>query len=118
MSAAINDGSIPYGSQVLTINAVTYVAESITLSEPTNVIERMNELGEPSGQVLVNQFNTGSATLQLASTSTAHPANGMTFTADLQKAGSNQTYIVSEVSPQLGQQAAKTVNISFRQKIN
>ena len=118
MSAAINDGSIPYGSVVLTINSVTYVAESISLDLPTNVLERKNEVGEPSGQVLVNGFNTGSASLQLASTSTAHPANGMTFTADLQKAGTNQTYIVSQVSPKLGAEAIKMVDINFRQKIN
>lgn len=118
MAALYNDGNVPYGSQVLTINAVTYVAEGITPKNPTKVIERRNELDEPSGQVLVQDFITGSAVLQLAAANTAMPTPGLTFTADFLGAGSNQTWILSEVSPPLAQADAHKVNIEFRKKIN
>lgn len=118
MAALINDGSLPYASKSLSINSVAYIAETIKLDNPSKVIERRNELGEPSGQVLVQDFSTGSATLQLATAATVLPPLGATFTKDLTVAGSNQTYIVARVSPAYAQEDATKVDIEFRLKIN
>ena len=81
MAATYNDGTVQYGSKVLTINAVTYAADNITVNRPTKAVDRTNELGEPSGSVGIADFVAGSCTLQLASGSTAEPANGLTFAA-------------------------------------
>lgn len=113
MADFYNDGSLPYGSVVLTINSVTYVAENITTTIPLGTtIERRDEIGEPSGQVLVKGFETGSATLQLATGSTATPAQFETFTHN------SKTYIITEVSEPMQQDGENKVNISFRKKIS
>src|SRR6266540_2244455 len=99
-----NDGSIPYGSLVLTINNVTYVAEQIEVRRPTFIIERRNQLNQRSGQVIDDDFVTGTATLQLATGATAIPTNGMTFSTTFEAAA--ETFIVSEVG-QPEEQAGK-----------
>lgn len=118
MAALLNDGSIPYGSKVFTINSVTYVAEDISIDDAAQKIDRKNEVGEPSGRVLVQDYVEGTATLQLASTSTAPPTNGMTFTQDLQHTGTNQTWALLKISPTFKQDEAQKVNVSFYKKIN
>ena len=57
MAAAYNDGSLPYGSQVLNINSVNYVAEQIDVSRPTKKIKRYNAVGEPVSGRLVPALN-------------------------------------------------------------
>lgn len=112
MAALWNDGSIPYGCEVLTINAVTYVAENLTFDNPTQMIQRRNELNEPSGSVGVQDFVTGSATLQKAATATAVPTPGLTF-ATSTFSGSSVTFILTKVSPVFAQGDAMKFNIEF-----
>ena len=112
MAALFNDGSIPYGSEVLTINAVTYVAENVTFDNPSVVKERTNEIGEPSGSFGVQGFVTGSATVQKAATGTAIPTPGLTF-ATSSFSGSSVTFIVTKVSPVFAQGDAMNFNIEF-----
>jgi hypothetical protein len=102
------DNSVPYGSVVLVINTVDYVADDITITKSTKVIERTNEVDEPSGQVIIEGFETGSATLQLATSATAIPAIGDTFTY------STVTYVVSEVGVPKSKGDYTKINISFR----
>ncbi|MBM3758409.1 MAG: hypothetical protein FJW38_31105 [Acidobacteria bacterium] len=116
MAAIYNDGTVQYGSYVLTINSVAYIAESLNCSRPTKIIERLNELGEPNGQVVVRNFETGTAVLQLASGSTAWPTLGLTFTVTLESAFGSEVFIITEISHPYGQNDAKKVNISFRKK--
>src|SRR5262245_21938142 len=111
-----NDGTIPYGTRVLTINSVTYVAEQIEVRRPTFTIERRNQLNQPSGQVIDDDFVTGTATLQLATGSTAIPTNGQTFATTF--AAAEETFIISEVGQPEEQGAEKKVTISFRKKYN
>lgn len=110
--AFTKDGTHKYGSIVLTIDAITYVAENFETSQPSNAVEVTNENGEPAGQVIVPGFVTGSATLQLATAATALPAIGDEFTVD------TVAYIVSEVGESRTQNDITKCNISFRKKIN
>lgn len=112
MAALWNDGSIPYGSEVLSINSVSYIAENITFDNPSNVIQRRNEANEPSGSVGVQDFVTGSATLQRAATATAVPTPGLTF-ATSSFSGSSVTFILTKVSPAFSQGDAVKFNIEF-----
>jgi len=112
MASLYNDGSIPYGSVVLTINAVTYIAENFSIDRPTAQIDRRNELNEPTGSVGIAEFVTGSATLQMAASATATPPLGNTF------AHESETFYITQVGQVLAQGDAKKFTISFRKKIN
>lgn len=116
MAAFINDGTLPYGSQVLTIDTVAYVAENINITRPGTILERKSEIGDPSGQVGIAGFVTGSATLQLAAAATAHPDLGDTFTATFGEG--SETWFVSSVSPAYEAEGITKINIEFRKKIN
>lgn len=113
----VNDLNVPYGSVVVTVNAVGFVAENVTITEPSTVIEVRDHLGVPSDQVIIPGFITGTATLQFPDTSTVAPTIGATFlyTAN----GSTAiTYYVSEVGQPITQMDIKKVNVGFRKKLN
>lgn len=128
MSAVKNDGTIPYGSDVIAIGTFTggapptigsttnYVADSISFNRPAKVIERTNENDEPSGQVIVAGFVTGSATLQLATTSTAYPTQGQHFTHSI--SGSAEYFVIDSVDQPLTKEGESKVNITFRKVYN
>lgn len=107
MALPYNPGTVGYGSLVLTINSVAYVAEDISLTIPTRTIERNTELGAPGDFVLIEGRTTGSATLQLATATTVLPTNGQEFSVDLTEAGSTQDYVVSNVSRTFGDEIHK-----------
>ncbi|PAW76820.1 MAG: hypothetical protein B9S32_13865 [Verrucomicrobia bacterium Tous-C9LFEB] len=118
MAAIKNDGSIPYGSKVLTIATVTYVADSIKVSRPSKVIERTNEIDEPSGQVIIGGFVTGDATLQLATAATAYPPLGSEFTITLDTVIGAETFIITERDDAVAKGDETKVPIKFRKKIS
>lgn len=112
-----NDGGLVFGSQILTIDSVAYVAENISVDAPSAVIEQKNIYGVPSGQVIVEGFVTGTATLQLASSATVLPTIGDAF--QLTTVGGTSVYfLVSQVGQSFSQDAETKVNISFRKRIN
>lgn len=131
MAAFKNDGTVQYGSAVLAIGTVAagnpptvssttnYVADNISISRPSKTIERTNELDEPSGQVSYAGFVTGSATLQLATSSTLVPVLGKGFSfTSYDPDGDGDTdaevfYIDSVETPYAKDQERK-VNITFR----
>lgn len=103
--------TLPFGSRILTIDAVTYIAENFETSAGGQLIERTTELGAPNGAILIEQAKTGSATLQFATTTTAIPERGDEFTAD------TITYFLTEVSAPETANGFKTCRISFREKV-
>ena len=117
---AYNDGSAPFGSQVITIGTTAYVAEEISYSETSTVVERRDEDGDPSGQVIVGGFGNGSAELQFATTLTVIPAVGATFTLTRQGGAVAGTIgaIVTEVGEAYGQLEIKKASINFRRRYN
>lgn len=118
MSAFLNDGSCQYGSRVLTINSVAYVAENVTVNRPGITIERKSEIDEPNGQVSYSGFVTGSATLQLASGSTVIPVQGLTFSTTFVASIGSETFYLDSVDQPESQGSAKVCQISFRKKYN
>ncbi len=122
--SAYNDGNAPFGSQILAIGAppVNYVAEKITYDEPSTVVERRDQAGSPAAQVFVAGFGTGSAELQFATTSTAIPAVGATFTLTRQSAvtgvAATLGCIVSQVGEAYGQLEITKCPINFRRRYN
>ena len=103
--------SLPYGSRVLTIDSVGYIANNFSTSQSLNVIERTTELGAPNGAVGIQQARTGSAQLQLATSSTTIPDVGDEFVAN------SVTFFLTEVSRPEEAQGFKVIDISFRESI-
>ena len=103
--------TLPYGSRTVLIDSTTYIANNYSTSQSLNVIERTDSLGAPNGAVGIRTARTGSAQLQLASTSTTAPDAGDEFLAD------SVTYFVTEVSKPEEAQGFKVVDISFRESV-
>jgi hypothetical protein len=103
--------TLPYGSRVVTIGAVGYIANNFSTSQSLNVIERTDSLGAPNGAVGIRQANTGSAQLQLATSSTTIPSAGDVVTVDA------TGYFLTEVSRPEEAQGFKVVDISFRESV-
>lgn len=74
-----NDGGLVFGSQVVTIDEETYVADDISISFPVEEITRKNESGVEDGDVLIEGAYTGSATLQVLDATTPVPAVAAAF---------------------------------------
>lgn len=123
MAAFINDGAIPYGSQVLTALATTtattgttYIADNIEFQNPSKEINRTDQLDEPSGSVNYDDFQRGTATLQLATTGTAAPAKGAIISPVF--AGVTVTCFIFDVSTPQSKDGAHTCNITFKKLEN
>lgn len=118
---AYNDGALPFGSRVLAIgpnggNTVNFVAETFDVTAPSDTIERRNEVNEPSGQVTMPGFISGTALIQLANGGVP-PDIGDEFLTTYDNTANTKFYL-TEVSPVEAQGADKKVNISFRLLIN
>ena len=107
----LTTATLPYGSRALALGGVTYIANSFSTSTGLQVIDRQDELGAPNGAVGIRQPITGSASLQLATTSTTYPAAG-----DQLVTGS-VTYFITEVSKPESQNGFKMVDITFRESV-
>jgi len=128
MAAIKNDGTIPYGSEVLSIgtfaagtpptitSGVSYIADNITFNRPAKTIERTNADDEPTGQVSYAGFVTGSATLQLATTATAIPTQGQHFVSSI--SGAVEAFYIDSVDQPFSKEAETKVNINFRKVYN
>jgi hypothetical protein len=103
--------SLPYGSRVVTISSVGYIANNFSTSQSLNVIPRTTELGAPNGAVGIQQARTGSAQLQLATSTTTAPSAGDEFAAN------SVTFFLTEVSRPEEAQGFKVVDISFRESV-
>ena len=131
MAAFRNDGTVQYGSMVLSIGAVaagnpptlsggvSFVADNIEISRPGKTIERTNELDEPSGQVSYAGFVTGSATLQLATSAILSPALGRGFTLSVHDGDSSGTveaewFYIDSLSTPFAKDGERKVTITFR----
>lgn len=113
-----SDGELIFGSQVLTINAVAYIAESITTDQDTKVLEAMNEVGVPNKQLFIEQVKTASATLQLAATGTVVPPIGGTVPIVPVGGGSAINFLVKKVGEAFQQDGETKVTIDMRKKLN
>lgn len=80
MSDILNDGSVVAGSRDLTIGAVVYATDDFKYDTNTNAILRTDKNQVPSGRKVTRGETTGTATLQLATTSTALPGLLAQFT--------------------------------------
>lgn len=107
----LSSANLPFGSEVLTIDSVTYIAENFNVTQSSVTAERQDEEGAPNGFALNVGPRSGTAQLQLATTSTAIPVVGHTFTRN------TIVYVITEVGEQQSQSGFKVLPISFREQI-
>jgi len=74
------DGTMAYGSQTVTINAVTYIANNIQISRGKDEVIDTGATGIPTRRRATETLATISCELQLATSSTAYPKFGQTMT--------------------------------------
>jgi hypothetical protein len=101
MPLVFNDGSIPFGSQVVLINSVEFVAEEIDFEEKSTAIYRRNEINVPNGGVYIQDLIKGKMTLQLASNDTPIPENQSLVTMDFR--GTPRQFVITNVSQPMKQ---------------
>ena len=125
MAALKNDGTIPYGSKVLTAGAsaggsggTTYVADNIELTRSTGAILRTNELGEPSGRVLFkNDVDSFTCTLQLSTTSTVPPSLGWETTVTFDATSGSEIWYVDKLGSSFTKDGETKVSATFVDKL-
>lgn len=112
------DGAFPNGSRVLTINSVTYKCNSFTEDDSSTTENVNDENGEHAGAVSKKGPTTGSAELQLATSSTAVPTTAAesattgTFIID------SVTRFITAVSKPRNSSGVWVVNIQFQKRVN
>ena len=111
-----NDGDVPYGSFVVTIGTTPFVAENLTPSRPSTRIERRDELNEPSGQVIMPDFETATMTLQRPTTSEPLPDVGDVLTAPT-NSGLTGTQYVTDVGATFDQGEDQKFNITVHKAV-
>jgi len=108
----LTSASLPYGSRVVTIGTLGFIANNFSVKTSLNVIERQDSLGAPNGAVGIRTAGTGSAQLQAASTTYLNVFTvGDAFSAD------SVTYFITEISKPEDQQGFKVMDVSFREAI-
>lgn len=106
-----NDGDVSYGSRDLVINGVTYATDDFNLDHEVTEIVRTDKQERPTGQVGIKGRVNGTATLQLATTSTALPEMGHTF------AVTEGTFVVRKVGRTETKGGETKVPIEFVEKL-
>lgn len=96
----------------VTINAVTYIAEDIQVTNPTRIVDIADGTGIPTGQTLIPGKPTGTMKLQLATASTPVPPKGTIFTLF------GGSWYVTDVGTAFTQGGYTYYNVSFVSKIN
>ncbi len=112
-----SDGSLQFGSQIVTISTVAFVAEEISYEKGSTPLVRNNQYGIPQAEVLKEDIGTGSATLQLPTSTTAAPTIGQAFTI-LDVGGATISVKVSKVGRTFKDADLVKLPIEFRDKLN
>ncbi len=115
MPSFYNDSSFStnYGTVLLPISGEgvtgSFVAESMTLNNPSTVIDIRNHLNEPLGRIAIPDFINGTADILVSG---VFPKRGAQFGFD------SATYYLTEVGQRYAQADIYKANISFNRKYN
>lgn len=108
------DGTQKFGipDSPVSINSVDYIAENIQITHPTSVVEIKDSDGVPTGQVIIPENSTGTATLQFEDASTPPPPRMEIITLG------GADWVVTEVGETYTQGQYVKANIAFRLILN
>lgn len=126
-----NDNAVPFGSRVETVcrggtsnftEVGEYIFESISLTLPSKVIERPDQIGEPNGWVATKGFGHGTAVLQIATESTNYPRRGDwfadTFNIEVDEPDIGSTWVIVDMTAPFEQNGYHKCNVTLRHAIN
>jgi len=116
MPQVFNDGDIPFGSQVVSINGTDYVAEEIEFEEKSTAIYRRNEINVPNGGVYISDLVKGKMTLQLASNDTPVPEGQSVVTLTFR--GSDTQFVITNVSAPQKQDEIHKLKMEITEVLN
>lgn len=114
--ASYADGNFPYGSQVVTLDGVDYVAEQIEFNEETNETDRHDEKGNVNGCLYQSRKITGSMTLQLATVTTPIPDRFKVVNMIFR--GAPKPFIIKKVSQPQKFDDIRKIQVEIAEKIN
>ena len=105
----------PQGLEVVTINLITYVVDSVDLSATEHrIISRTDENGDRA-DYMIREGSTpiaGSMTLPRATDSTVLPPAGTEFTYDYDRSGTASTLVVNSVKVNRSKDDFDTFDVS------
>ena len=107
--------SQPQGLEIVTINSITYVCDSVSMNSNENrIISRTDESGDRADFMLRAGSDqiTGTMTLQRAIDTTVLPPEGTEFTYDFDRSGTASTLVVQSVSVNRGTDTFDTFDVS------
>lgn len=116
MPNTLNDGNIPFGSQVVSVGSGSYVAEEIEFEQKATSIIRRDEQNIPNGAVHIRDLVKGKMTLQLESATSAIPE--ILSTASLTFLGATKTFAVTSVSQPQKQDEIHKIKVEFTELLN
>lgn len=115
MPAFYNDSAhiTSYGTAYLPISgsAVTglFLAENISINQPSSKIELRNQINEPGGRIVAADFEAGSATLQVSG---VFPSLGSLFGFQ------GTVFYLDEIGKQFAQGDVYKAAVNFAKKYN
>ncbi len=112
MALPHNDGAVQTGTDILSIDGVSWFAQNISLSRPTKKIRRMDNNGEPDGQKVYADFTEFTCDIQLPDGDTTPPAQGVTFTHQFRDQSAAETYLVADYGETQGQEDQVTIPLT------
>lgn len=95
--ASYTDGSPGFGTTILTINSVPFIAENVRINRPLKDAKQYTEKGYPGQRRAVADFVTGTATIQIGSGTSGKPQFGQTFNYLTDDAFGNELFALDEV---------------------
>jgi hypothetical protein len=113
-----NDGTIPYGSKILTIGGAAFVADDIQVSRPSKKISRTNQLDEPTGSVNYEDFHTFTCTLQYETDATPPPAKGAECLQTFDAVYGAETWFLFDLTQPFQKDQETKVQATFHKKYN
>jgi hypothetical protein len=125
MSAFKNDGTVKYGSKVLTVGSAaggaggtTYVADNINLTRASGSILRTNEIGEPSGRVAFkNDVDSFTCVLQYATTTTVPPSLGWETTVTFDATSGAEIWYLDQLGDAYQKDGEQKISATFVDKL-
>lgn len=106
--------NLPQGFETVTINSVNYKVDAVSIPSFENrKIERSDENGDRQDFMLRDgsEHIEGTITLQRANSATVTPPNGVNFSYDFDRSGTNSTLVVNGGTTQRDKDAFDTFEV-------
>jgi hypothetical protein len=116
-TAAYADGSMQFGSQSVTINSVAYVLKNIKIKRSRKRLVQPGVSGAPAQKVHIRGLTEGSATAQLAASTTVAPAQDQVFTIVPIGGGAAVSFITEDVEDMYEIEGETFCDITFSEKL-